>query len=179
MPQVKTGVCLCPNPDRHPQGETLYFKDDIGFRELAAVDRAVALARQFENVEDDAEIWARVSEFYLLHFIERWTVTDKAGEVIPSNVANVRHYLIERHPLVALDMADRADELYSDAVFVPLVSRERPSPPPGPIDGSVLPDTSRTNEQDAPLVTGGDGKRARSRRSSITTIPTVATAPTP
>jgi len=179
MPQVKTGKCLCPNPDRHPQGETLYFKDDIGFRELAAVDRAVALARQFENVEDDAEIWARVSEFYLLHFIERWTVTDKAGQVIPSNVANVRTYLIERHPLEALDIADRADEFYSDKVFVPLVQRARPSPPPGQTDGSALPDTLTTNEPDAPLAMVGGGKRGRSRQSSISTIPTADTAPTP
>lgn len=179
MVQAKTGKCLCPNPDRHPEGETVYFKDEIGFRELAAVDRAVALARQFEAVEDDAEIWARVSEFYLLHFIERWTVTNKAGEVIPSNVANVREFLIKRHPLEALNLADRADELFSESVFVPLVLRARQLPPPGPTGDLALPDTSKTSEPDAPLATVGGGPRGRSRRSSITTTPTDAIVTTP
>lgn len=177
MPQVKTAECLCANPDRHPDGETVYFKDEVGFRELAAVDRAVALARQFEGVDDDAEIWARVSEFYLLHFIESWTVTDKRGQVIPSNVANVRHVLLEQHPLEALNLSDKADEFYNEKVFVPLARRARPLLPPGQTDDSALPDTL-TPTPDAPLATGGGGKRGQSRRSSTTTTLTAATTPT-
>lgn len=189
MPQAKTGVCLCPNAERHPDGETLYFKDDIGFRELAAVDRAVALARQFEGIDDDAEIWARVSEFYLLHFIDSWTVTDKRGEVIPSNVMNVRELLINRHPIEALALSDFADELYSERVFVPLAARARQSPPPGLTDASASPDTSKqaaaptgagtlTEPTDAPLVMAGGSARGRSQRSSTITTPTGATTRT-
>jgi hypothetical protein len=110
------------------------------------------------------EVLAMLSEFYLLHCIESWSVRDAKGKPVEVTKAAVREYVLSK-PAVAFALADEADGLYSDLILLPLAQMGSTSSPPTRTNGS----TSATSDSGA--------SPKRSRRSSTVSTPTGAIAP--
>ena len=72
-----TVACLCP-PDgtRHPAGETVTFRETLDFRTASIARKSVEWLRYEDPEADVPEVLAVLSEFYLLHCIESWTLRD-------------------------------------------------------------------------------------------------------
>lgn len=166
-----TVACLCdpneshpPNESRHLAGDVVRFRETIDFRTAAIARKSIAWLKSEDPDAGVPEILAMLSEFYLLHCIESWTLCDAKGKGLEVNKANVRAYVLAKSD-VAFTLADFADDLYTEQVLLPLVATVRSSSPPTPTGAS----TSATN--------GSGGSPKRSRRSSTASTPTVATAP--
>lgn len=178
--EARLDACLCDPAltARHEPGDTVTFRDPstIAFRELATAERAVAIWRQLEGISDNAEILARLSEYYLTHFIVKWSLRDGKGKPIAVSPVNVKARVIDAAPFVALDLADIADDLYREAVFGPLVLRAARSLPPGQITEQTSAGR-QTSSNGRKRANGRNGKQ--SAPSLISTTPMGATEATP
>jgi hypothetical protein len=155
-------ACPCPPTAEGPRHEfdTVTLHEPIESRVRRALLYDIGL------LGDDATAGDRLallSEGYLLRCIDRWTVVDAKGKALPPSRDNIRRLLIEdayRGDVVA----KAADDLYSEAVLLPLM-----------LGASSSSSDSPTDEPTSPAVNGTTHHPRRSKRSSITTIPTVVT----
>jgi hypothetical protein len=163
---MATIKCICPaKPDgavRHPDGDTVTVRAALDFQGAVAVRNVIALMAGETGVAE-ADILAALSETYLYHGIESWTLVDDRGKDIPVNRANI-HDLLLSHPFEAMTVSDEADGMYQEAVVLPLVNRAAASSPSTPTDDS----TSVTTDSSLPPPTP-------SSPSSISTTPTADT----
>ena len=166
--------CVCPRPDdgipreRHPGGDTITLRDKLPFRSVEAIRTEVSLFAMSEPDAGFSDTLAIFAEGYVLHGIESWTLEEdgpkgKPVEISPSR-ANIRRYILDDF-LTADIVSTAADALYAEAVLLPLVTRASNSSPSTPTGKS----TSRSRPTSPKRPTP-------SRRSSISTIPTDATA---
>jgi len=164
---MATFPCICPpksNGDpRHPNGDTVTMKPKLDYLGLAAGTMAITVLKQQDSESDTADILARLSSVWLLEGIESWTLTDDKGKAIPVARSTIRAFMDE-HFYEATVVAAEGTELYQASVIDPLVKRVATSSPPTPTTDS----TSVSNG-------GSDKPQKRTRRSSITTIPTAGT----
>jgi hypothetical protein len=111
----------------------------------------------------DAE--AMLGEAYLLHGVESWTLMDGTNP-LPVTPETIRQYLLNDFT-IALPIAEKADELYIDAVLAPLVNRAK-----------MLSPASPTAESTSALPTSKPTLLKPSKRSSTTTTRTDVTETT-
>ena len=83
------------------------------------------------------DIQARLADVWLKFGIIDWSFTDAAGKAVPVTSANIDDYLPFGRG--GMEVANRADELYSDTVLSPLAARMSPPSPPTPTDDSTSP----------------------------------------
>jgi hypothetical protein len=157
--------CVCPprtdGSVRHPEGDTVTLRTSLGFTSAITVRNVIALLAREEGF-DDTDILAALTEKYLYLGIESWTIEDAKGKPVPVTRGAIAEYLLSR-PFVAKVVGDEADELYTEAVVLPLLARRSTSSPPTPTGVS----TSARTPSPTPL-------RKRSRPSSTTTSRTDA-----
>lgn len=157
--------CLCP-PDgsRHPEGEAITFRERLDFRTALLARKSIAWLKNEDPDSGVPEILALLSEFYLLNCIESWTLRDAKGKPLEVSKTNIRSQVLAS--TAAFDLADFADDIYTDQVLLPLAAAGSSSSLPSPTNGSTSP-------------TPGNGPSRRpSKRSSIANTRTVATAGT-
>ncbi len=167
MTATKTTVgCLCPpNGQRHPNGDVITWREKLDFRTALAARKAIEWARSEDETVDVPDVLALLTEFYLTHCIESWTVRDAKGKAIPVSRATVTQYVLDSPE--AFDLGEAADDLYSDRVLGPLVRGASKSSPPTLTNGSTSPTPGPSASQPK-----------RSRPSSITPSPMAATGTT-
>lgn len=161
--------CICPpkadGQTRHPDGDTVTLRERLDFRSALTVVDAIKLARGDEDMTA-ADIYAAMTETYLLLGIESWTVTDAKGKPLPTTRANIRSVLLENIS-AAMVVAEEADETYAEMI-VPLAMRGSQSSPDTPTEDSTsapTPTLSSTRQK-----AGRSPSRPKpSKRSSITT----------
>ena len=163
-------ACLCPpnarGETRHPDGDTVTLRERLDFRSALTARNTMVMVKQEDEEASTADILAALTEVYLLIGITGWTLVDAKNKPVDVSRAAIREHLLS-NPDVAMVVGDAADELYSEAVILPLLARASNSSPPTPIAGS----TSATK--------ASSGRRPKpSKPSSITTIPTAATVTT-
>ena len=152
-------ACVCPG--------TPHERDTVNLREVMDFVHGKALRYRVQLLEDAeradaALVLATLTEGYLLYGIESWTLVDADGKPLPVSAETIRLALLSRPE--ADEVSDRADELYAEAVMLPLLRRAQNSSPPTPIDES----TSAT--------TGSEPPRPQLlRQSSTSTTPTGGT----
>lgn len=155
--------CICPplagGAIRHPDGDRIELRERLDFRSSLAAQNAVYVLRFEDPDASGGDILAVLTESYLLSGIESWTVTGEDGKPIPATRANIREHLLTNLE-VALLVAEKADELYRDAVIAPLVRAASASSQAMPIDES----TSPTNGSQGPTP------NPSSRSSTITSL---------
>lgn len=159
-----TVACLCPGGTRHPAGERVAFRERLDFRTAAIARKSIAWLNTEDPDASVPEYLAMLSEFYLLHCIERWTICDAKGKPVEVNKANVKTYVLSNQE-AAFTLSEVADELYGEVLLAPLAQKASSSSPPTLTNGSI----SATSEP------GTTPKR--SRRSSTESIQTVAIGP--
>jgi hypothetical protein len=166
--------CVCPpkadGSPRH-EGDTITLRDTLGFVATQTARNAIHLARSDAREQgvdlDAAYALAVLTEQYLMLGIAAWSLVDEKGKSLPVNRVTVRAFMEnpDADDVVSF-VADEADGLYAGKVMLPLLRTAASSSQPTP--------TASTSP------TRGNGKAPAkpSRRSSISTIPTDATATT-
>src|SRR5688572_6057575 len=153
--------CLCP-PDgvRHPSGDTVQLREKLDFTAALAARNTIIHAKTNDPGMSIAEVQALLTELYLLSGIESWSVKDEKGKALEPNRTAIREHLLTNIGAAVL-VADAADELYAEAVMLPLLEKASTSSPPTPEAPSTSPTTGSSPEPRKP-----------SKRSSTSTTPT-------
>ena len=152
-----------------PGGDNVTLRPTLGFRESASIRNEVILLRQADEDVSAGDILAVLTEGYLLHGIESWTgarFTDADGEPIPVTKRNIRDLILVDLEVASI-IGDEADNLYAEAVMLPLLRMASSSSPTTPTESST---SAPTDSPSSPPK--------RSKPSSISTIPTGDTATT-
>ena len=150
-------TCLC-EPNRDHQ-DTITFRAMLDFEGAMACRQAVRLLKQQDPESSSGDFLAVISVHYLVHGIESWTLVD-GREPVPVTGKAIRDRIFTNLD-VAFELADVADELYTETVLLPLLGVAPNSSPPTPTDESTSPPTSTKPTSLRP-----------SKRSSTTTSPT-------
>ena len=167
MAEVKIG-CLCPGQP-HPS-DSVYLREKLDYRNAAAIKYAVLVYKSDEPDSDAGDVLAMLSEQYVLHGVEAWTLRDEKNKPLPVTREKIHGVLLADLDAATL-VAEKADELYAQVVMLPLLRRGSTSSPPTPTNGS----TSATNGSSR-------APRKRSKPSSTSTSPmedtvTISTSP--
>jgi hypothetical protein len=156
---VSIGVCPCPGK-LHADGDTVYLTPKM------TIPMGIAAWHCVRNATDAADLEGRLASIYLHFGITGWTFMDR--ESPDSDPKPIRwdpdkaDELLEKYlPLWegGFTVAQRADELYGEAIFYPLASARdqlRKSSQTGPTDASTpaSPDSGST-----PLKLSGRSSR--------------------
>lgn len=163
--------CPCPpkadGAARHPDGDTVTLQEPLPFRKRLTLRQEIRSAKTFQEDLTDGEALAILTEAYLIHCIEAWTLVDDKGRALPPSRAEIRRFLEEQDEQ-ALVVADAADALYSPVVLLPLLQGASSSSQDSPTTGPTSPTTD-----------GATPPRKPSRPSSTSTTPTAAIGTTP
>ena len=111
-------ACVCPGTPH--ERDTVNLRDVMDFVHGKALRYRVQLLEDAERA-DSALVLATLTEGYLLYGIESWTLVDADGKPLPVNAETIRSALLSRPE--ADEVSDRADELYAEAVMLPLLRR--------------------------------------------------------
>lgn len=162
--------CICPaRPDgeqRHPDGDTVALRDVLDFRTTTVLRQSVKWLKTEDPEATVPEVLAMLTEAYLVHCIESWTVVDAKGKAVGPSHQAIRDLLLPTDS--AAIVGDVADSLYSERVLLPLLAQGSTSSPP-------------SSTSDSTSATTGSGQKPLkpSKPSSTTSSPTAGTAPIP
>lgn len=147
--------------------DTIVLRERLDFRRAVALRNALALMYQEEPDAGFDEVLATLTDKYLYAGIESWTLeeeNDKGKRLpMPPSYANIRDHLLT-HFDEAMTVGDAADDLYTEAVMLPLLAR-----------GSRSSGSSPTNASTSATKPSSTKPPKPSKPSSITTLPTAAT----
>lgn len=167
---MATIECVCPPKDgqtRHPGGDQVNLRPTLDTRSSLAMRWAVIQLKSDDPDASVAEVLATMSEMYLLHGIESWTLVDEDGKPLPCTKPHVRQVLLSRGLDTIMPIVEEADELYMGVVVLPLAER-----------GSDSSESSSTDESTSPTTGSEPTPLKPSKRSSTTTTRTDATGTT-
>lgn len=158
---VRFRDCACPGTP-HPDGDVAYLRPHLNFT------GGVAVVGLFSSPEwqaaaaalDQVQLTGLVGPVYLLHGMVGWNLLDADGQPVPFSAAEA----VDSLPFGdALELVDKADDLYGQAVLGPLARRTANSSPSGPTNGS---------SSTSPTPSSSPKRRSRSARSSAATAST-------
>ena len=159
--------CVCPplstGAPRHTT-DTITLRDALGFRAARAARNSILVVRELDPESSIGDVLAALSEVYLIEGIESWSLVDQRNKPLELSRKSIRAFMAE-HPEEAGMAADRADDLYQEAVFAPLVKRASTSSQPSQTEPSTSAEIGSTSTP-----------RKRSKPSSTTTTQTDGTA---
>ncbi len=165
--------CVCPPLEdgqaRH-QSDVVTLRDKMPFRDALAMRYEIGVAKEEDPDITGADMLGILSESYIVHGIESWSLQQDGPKGKPEPIrvsrANIASFVLGNME-VGLILSEVADDLYAAAVMLPLIQAGSPSSPDSPTETT----TSATTPP---------SKRApkRSKRSSITTIQTDVIATT-
>jgi hypothetical protein len=156
--------CVCPSradgEPRHPAGDTVTLRETLDFRSVTAIRHGISFLDNDGTDAYTADVLAVLTEGYVLHGIESWTLQDEKGWPVEVSRSAIRERVLSRVDVAAV-IGDAADELYGEKVLLPLLVRASRSSQATPTESSTsLPTASPT------------GRPKPSKRSSTTTTPT-------
>ena len=156
--------CPCPEKGGEPRHEsdTVWLHDQLDFHQSMTITKSVQFIDEDDPDSRGAEVLAKLSEFYILVGIERWTLRDASNKPIEVTKGAIRKYILSR-PDIASKVEPVADNLYREVILLPLLEAASISSQPSPTDDST-----------SPTPHGPTPQPKRSKRSSISTIPTDA-----
>jgi hypothetical protein len=136
--------CRCPGAP-HPDGDYAYLRPYLLYAGGAEALRAIATAAGDGDV-DATRLAAVVTPVYLRHGIVSWNRVDEAGEPVPVTDETIAALRWED----AYEVADRADDLYGEAVLRPLLRRTAKLSPGGPTAGSTSANSRSPSKRRTP-----------------------------
>ena len=145
--------------------DTVYLRPRLGLAAGIELQAVMQAAMQSTERPTAGQVQGALVELYLVHGVADWTFNID-GIPIPLTRETLQEHLLNDFTL-AEPVADKADELYYEAVLAPLVNRAQTF--------------SRGTSTSAPTSAkkrGSRKPRKPSKRSSTSTTPTAATATT-
>ena len=139
------------------EGLHVYLLPHLKWRHVSAIKWEILVEKEKAGIDLPAgEIIGLLQEGYLTYGIARWDLPK------PLTRESVQTEILGRTDRAAI-VAEKADELYSEQVLLPLVRMGSKSSQPTSTNGSIS------------ATTGSSGKHPKpSKRSSISTTPTAA-----
>jgi len=139
------------------EGLHVYLLPHLKWRHVSAIKWEILVEKEKAGVDLPAgEIIGLLQEGYILYGISRWDLPT------PLTRESVQTEILGRTDRAAI-VAERADELYSEQVLLPLVRMAATSSPATSTNGSTSATTGSSAEP-----------RRRSKRSSTSITPTAA-----
>lgn len=161
--------CPCPpradGASRH-ESDSVTLREPLDFRTRLVLRQTVKWVKTADEDATEGEILGALTEAYVLHCIDAWSLVDAKGKALPPSRANIRAVLMADDRL-AMPVADAADRLYSEVVLLPLLIGASSSSPGTP-----------TDESTSPMSNGRTPRPKPSKRSSTSTSQMAATGPT-
>lgn len=152
MTHAVTGLpCPCPNTP-HPDGDTVELRDKLGLAAGIEIQSAIRAAIG----KPDGVIVGLLVEGYVRHGVAAWTFVDKGGAPVDVTPENVQTWVLDDFTL-ASPVAEKADELYEDAVLGPLVRAAANSSPITPTESSTSATDSGSDENPKPSSPSSTG----------------------
>lgn len=139
----------------------------VTLRAAVSIPLGIAALSVIKNNGSQADIEAGLADVYLRYGIERWTFVDAKGEPEPVTPANIERLLPYGNG--GLEVAERADELYSNEVMRPLLERMRKPSDSGPTDASTPPTSDSGSTPPAP--SGPSSPAATAGKRSAVLVP--------
>lgn len=143
--------CRCPGGPHQP-GDTVTLRAEPSVPMGTAAWAIASLGGPLWDIQ------ARFAEVWLRYGIIDWTFLDERGQPEPITAANIERLLPFNHG--GMEVAQAADELYSDPVLSPLAARRSTLSPPTPTEPSTSPSPPSGDESPTP------SKRSRRRASA-------------
>lgn len=134
-------ACICPGTPH--ERDTVTLKDPLPFREAVTIRKSIQWMKDQEPNATIPELLAMLTETYLLHTIEAWTLVDEKGKPLPPSKDNIAAVLLPQTE-AALVVGDACDELYTERVILPLVAAAPTSSPSSSTNGSTSPKPEAT-----------------------------------
>ena len=145
---VNVGPCRCiGGADAHPDGDEVYLAPEPSMTMGLRANGAIAKADS-----DPGLLEVLLGRVLIEEGIVGWTFTDENGD-IPVNPANIERLLPWSRG--GHDVAEKANDLYGEAILAPLVTRS--------LNTSVR---GRTNGSTSPIRPSRSSRRSSSKSSS-------------
>jgi hypothetical protein len=161
--------CICPpkhdGTPRHDH-DTVTLRERMDFRSSIAIRNALGLEAGPDGSLDMADLLAILTERFVLYGIQAWSVVDEKNQPVPVSRQAVTDLILSDIEL-ATAIGDAADDLYRNAVMLPLLQGGQTSSP-----------STSTNGSTSARKASSTKRRTRSSPSSITAIPTAVTETT-
>jgi hypothetical protein len=155
--------CVCPGSPH--EADRITLRDKLDFHTATTIRKALAMVENDDPRSRTAEVLAVLSEFYVLMGIRSWTLVDDKGKPLEVSQSAIRAHVLESPDVDVV--IEAADDLYNEAILLPLLARVAKSSPPTPTDESTSPPMDSPPKLPKP-----------SRRSSTSTTQTVGTETT-
>ena len=127
---VAIGECHCVGTP-HPDGDIVYLAPKASLRLGLAANAAIGQAKDVIQLQELLGI------AFVRYGVTGWNVVDEHGKPVDVNNETVEARLT--WDAGGRVVADRAADLYTDAIISPLVPPPPSSPPPGPTASSTSP----------------------------------------
>ena len=150
----------CPCPGTPHESDTVTLRDSLSPRDAMAISKELVVLYAEDPDSTAGDVLAVLTEGYVLRGIEAWTLVGLDGKPLEVTKGAIRDVILSRLDVFSL-VGDVADELYAEAVMLPLLQRASTSSPPTPTEDSTSAPTD-----------SGTTPRTHSKRSSISTTPT-------
>ncbi len=169
--------CPCPpkadGTARH-ESDTVTLRETLDFRQASTIRNAIAYAKLDDPDIEGTEILAILTEGYILHGVESWTLTEigEKGKVQAKAVTKpaIREVLLS-DPVYAQELGEAADGLYGPMILLPLVQRALASSPPSQTDGSTSPKTTSPRKPRRPSKPSSTSTTQTDGTATITSLP--------
>ena len=157
--------CICPpkadGAPRHDH-DTVTLRERLDFRSVTAIRHGISLLERDEGTYV-SEVLAVLTEGYVLHGIESWSLVDAKGKPLPLSRQAIRETILADIEVASV-VGDAADEMYGPTVLLPLLQRASRSSQGTPTAPSTSPPTGSSRKPRTP-----------SKQSSTTSSPTDGT----
>lgn len=114
--EVRVGACRCPGTP-HTDGDIVYLYPELSMAGGIAAQVALAFG------ETAIEKTSGVAQALVDHAVADWTFVDAKGAKVAINAATIRGALPWKRG--GREVVEKATELFSDVVAVPLVPKSR------------------------------------------------------
>ena len=167
-----TIACRCVGAP-HEQ-DTITLRETLSPRDASAISKDIGVVRLEDPDATVGDILATLTEGYILRGIESWSLVDEDGKPLPVTKANIRDRILSDLE-ATMNVGDVADELYAEAVMLPLLRQASSSSRPTQTENSA--DTPEADSTSAP-TDSGTTLPTPSTPSSTFTTPTADTGMT-
>lgn len=125
---VPVGYCPCKDAP-HPDGDIVYLYPELSMPGGMAAQGAIS-----EGAGDPIRLQELLARVWIAHGVAGWTFLDDEGKAIPATSENAIRAL--PYAKGGRAVAEKADDLYAEAVLAPLADRLRTLSQPGSIPSS-------------------------------------------
>ena len=157
---VDLAECRCPGTPHQP-GDTVTLRAEPSVPMGTAAWAVASLGGKLWDIQ------ARLAEVWLAYGIVDWSFLDAKGQPEPVTPANIDRLL----PFSGggMEVAEAADDLYSDPVLSPLAARRSKLSPPTPTEASTSP--SPPSGDGSPTPSSPSPRPARRGKRSEVPVP--------